>query len=186
MPKKKRGIIEIIRGPMFAGKTTEWLRRLKDAYHCLAIKAAIDTRFNTPFIRTHDGVVATWLPTFTVARLADMDPKRIASVQVIGIDEGQFFPDLKPMCMKWAEAGKRVIVAGLDLDFQKQPFEPMAQLAAMTPCITSMKAKCHICEKPASFTQLFKPTQTKDQILVGGSELYRPVCAQHFALPNCD
>eukprot|EP00040_Diaphanoeca_grandis_P043991 m.10963 g.10963 ORF g.10963 m.10963 type:complete len:246 (+) comp8569_c0_seq1:186-923(+) len=179
----KHGEIQLIIGPMFSGKSTEMLRRLKRYEHalrpCFAIKHADDSRFSDKnasanYISTHDAVNV---------RLASRTPnlfamkESIANVDVVAIDEGQFFPDLVPFCEYAANQGKVVIVAALDGNFLREPFQNVCDLIPRSESVTKINAICAVCGEPASFSKRTVADQTVK--LVGGSDMYKPVCRLH-------
>ncbi|XP_059938019.1 thymidine kinase, cytosolic isoform X3 [Mesoplodon densirostris] len=118
-PSKTRGQIQVILGPMFSGKSTELMRRVRRfqiaQYKCLVIKYAKDTRYSSNF-STHDRNTMEALPACVLRDVA----QEALGVAVIGIDEGQFFPDIVEFSETMANAGKTVIVAALDGTFQRK------------------------------------------------------------------
>ena len=121
------GEIQLILGPMFAGKTTELFRRMRRQRYAkqeiILIKHTSDTRYDTKYsskrdVHTHDGIKA---PSTVVKKLSEVDSEHLSHMDVIGIDEGQFFSDIVEFCEKWASRGKIVIVAALNADFQRKP-----------------------------------------------------------------
>jgi thymidine kinase len=173
------GWIEVICGSMFSGKTEELIRRLRRAQiarlRVAIIKPAIDTRFAEDRIVSHSGVS---LPSITVAH-ADEIPDRIGDVEVVGIDEAQFFDSkLIVVCETLAAQGKRVIVAGLDQDYLGQPFEPMPQLLALAEYISKTLAICVVCGNPANRTQ--RVTRSPERVLVGAADAYEARCRACF------
>ncbi|KAG6936840.1 thymidine kinase 1, soluble [Chelydra serpentina] len=119
-PAKARGQIQVIFGPMFSGKSTELMRRVRRfqiaQYKCLVIKYAKDTRYCTDGVSTHD---RNTMEALSACYLGDVHQEALGSA-VIGIDEGQFFPDIVEFCETMANAGKTVIVAALDGTFQRK------------------------------------------------------------------
>jgi thymidine kinase len=159
------GSIEVICGSMFSGKTEELMRRLKRA-RIARLTVAIfspkaDTRYSDDSIVSHN---ANTIPSMPVSRAsAILAPG--SQVHVVGIDEAQFFDDDK---------GVRVIVAGLDMDFQGQPFGPMPALMAIAESVTKLHAVCVICGSPALYSYRIVPGD--GQILLGEKESYEPRC----------
>src|SRR4051812_24340138 len=126
------GQIEVICGSMFSGKTEELIRRIKRAQiarkRVQVFKPALDTRYSTEHVSSHDGVRAQAVPVATSAEIADLVQ---ADTEVIAIDEVQFFDTaVVDLCEALAAEGKRVIVAGLDQDFRGESFGPMPELMA--------------------------------------------------------
>ncbi len=176
------GWIEVIVGCMFAGKTEELIRRIKVLQYAkkniLVIKPRIDNRYSEDEVASHSG--------YKVASVnADCARDILKAVKfntdVVAIDEAQFFDkDLAIVCEMLADAGKRVICAGLDKDFRGEPFGIMPELLARAEFITKLSAVCAKCGKPATRTQRIingKPADYNDPIvLVGASDSYEPRC----------
>lgn len=185
------GYLEVITGGMFSGKTEELLRRVRRARiarrRVLLCKPDLDHRYRRDAVASHDGrdleahVVPAHRPE-EVLRLA-----RAAAVDVVAIDEAQFFaPGIVPTVLELVEAGLRVIVSGLDMDFARRPFGPMPELMALADEVVKLKAICVVCGEPATFTQRLiggRPAAPDDPvILIGGKETYEPRCRRHHQL----
>ncbi|XP_076915242.1 thymidine kinase a-like [Bidens hawaiensis] len=178
------GEIHVIVGPMFAGKTTTLLRRIKsessNGRNVAIIKSSKDTRYGLDSIVTHDGEK---LPCWPLAALS-LFKERIGleayhQLEVIGIDEAQFFDDLYDFCIKAADHdGKTVIVAGLDGDYMRRSFGVL-DIIPIAESVTKLKARCELCGKPASFT--LRKTDETERELVAGADVYMPVCRHHYA-----
>ncbi len=179
----KKGWIEVISGSMFSGKTEELIRRLKRAQIAKQsveiFKPSVDTRYDKEDIVSHD---RTQIPSRTIHHssqiliLGDQ-------VDVLGIDEAQFFDDgLIDVCNKLANRGTRVILAGLDMDFQGKPFGPIPQLLACAEFVTKVHAICMDCGEIAHFSKRISPIQ--DQILLGEQDNYRPLCRRCYNAQN--
>ena len=171
---QSRGHIQLILGPMFSGKTTELIRRMQRfqlANHpCLVIKYSKDDRYDKNGISTHDRRVIS----ATSADELNHVRKIAYNYVVIGIDEGQFFPDVVEFCEDMANAGKTVIVAALDGTFQRKPFGNILNLVPLAESVVKLKAVCMICYKDAAFTRrLGSETEIE---LVGGTDKYMAVC----------
>uniref|UniRef100_A0A0B6ZPS7 Thymidine kinase n=1 Tax=Arion vulgaris TaxID=1028688 RepID=A0A0B6ZPS7_9EUPU len=175
------GQIQVIFGPMFSGKTTELMRRLKRYqianYRCLIIKYAKDVRYDFTGIATHDRQV---LPAVSCEKLTELQSEALKH-DVIGIDEGQFFPDIVAFCDKLANLGKVVIVAALDGTFQKKGFGDILNLVPLAEHVMKLNAVCLNCYKEASFTKR-KGSETEIEV-IGGAEKYVAVCRQCFTSP---
>ncbi len=176
------GWIEIITGSMFSGKTEELIKRMRRAeiakQKIVLFKPSIDERYSTDFVISHDKRV--------IEAVAVEDAKRIEilskSYDVVGIDEAQFFGmELVEVCERLADLGKRVIVSGLDQDFQGKPFEPIPQLLAVAEYITKQLAICMVCGNPANRNQRMTSDQTR--VVIGGKEAYEARCRSCFQ-PN--
>lgn len=170
-----RGSIEVICGSMFSGKTEELIRRLRRAeiakFSVEIFKPAVDTRYDDKAIVSHD------LNSIQSTPVANSESILILSnnVQVVGIDEAQFFDDELPsVCVKLASKGIRVIVAGLDMDYLGQPFGPMPNLMAIAEYVTKVQAVCVQCGSPASHS--FRKIENDNQVMLGEKESYEPRC----------
>jgi len=176
----KPGWIEVITGSMFSGKSEELIRRLRRAQigrqRVQIFKPVIDTRYSRDEIVSHSDMK---IPSETVRTSADLLARLKPDTEVIGIDEGQFFDlELPAVCVKLANMGKRVIVAGLDQDYLGKPFEPMPQLLAIAEYITKTLAICMVCGGPASQTQ--RLVASTERVLVGASGTYEARCRHCF------
>lgn len=185
------GQIQLIIGPMFAGKTTELFRRINrySNKNCICFKHISDNRYDSNSIVTHDDQS---ISAISCKKLFDYI-LRISKYDIIGIDEGQFFPDLTDFCEKMANSGKTVIVAALNGDFKRNPFLNISNLIPLAEEILHLKAICTSCnsfQTSASFTYR-KPLSCKEssedtQIIIGGKDLYLPVCRScYFCKLKC-
>jgi thymidine kinase len=184
--KVKTGWIEVISGPMFSGKSEELIRRLRRAeiarQRVQIFKHAIDARYEVDSIVSHS---QQSLPSFAVSDPAEILARIDDRSELIAVDEAQFFTqDLIEICDRLANQGKRVIVAGLDLDFRGQPFGPMPHLMCRAEYVTKQLAICMVCGDPAGFTQRLTPS--RDQIQVGASGMYEARCRHHFEPPAAE
>ena len=174
------GWIEVITGSMFSGKSEELIRRLRRAQiarqRVQIFKPAIDGRYSTEHIVSHSEMR---IDAELVVHADDILDKLDHRTEVVGVDEAQFFEDrLIEVCEQLANAGKRVIVAGLDTDYLGKPFEPMPQLLAIAEYITKTLAICVRCGDPANQTQ--RLVRSSDRVVVGGSEAYEARCRRCF------
>ncbi|TKY72245.1 Thymidine kinase [Spatholobus suberectus] len=178
------GEIHVIVGPMFAGKTTSLLRRIQletaNGRNVAIIKSSKDTRYGLDSIVTHDGAK---LPCWALANLSSFKQKfgvdAYEKLDVIGIDEAQFFDDLYEFCHQAADHdGKTVIVAGLDGNYLRRSFGSVLDIIPLADSVTKLTARCEICGKRASFT--LRKTQETQIELIGGVDVYMPVCRQHY------
>lgn len=190
MAKHTRGRIELICGSMFSGKTEELIRLLRRAViakqQVQVFKPAIDDRFHVEKVTSHVGSAFEAQPiNISTDIFAQLDP----ATTVVAIDEVQFFdPEIVAICEKLAETGKRVICAGLDMDFRGEPFGPMPALLARAEQVTKLHAICVCCGEEASRTQRLvegEPAAYDDPVvMVGASEAYEARCRQcHVVLP---
>jgi thymidine kinase len=178
--KGNMGWIEVIVGPMFSGKSEELIRRLKRAeiarQRVQIFKPVIDQRYAKTDIVSHSGL---GLPSEVVSSAAEVLEKVQPRTEVVGIDEGQFLGDgLVDTCVRMADAGKRVIVTGLDTDYLGRPFEPMPRLLAVAEEIVKLLAICVQCGNPAVNTQ--RLVASEDLIVVGAAGMYEPRCRRCF------
>lgn len=178
-PKLDKGRMEVICGSMFSGKTEELIRRMKRAVianqKVIMFKPAIDTRYHESSIVSHDNNVIDSIPVLHPAEIFD----HLKSEQVVGIDEAQFFdPALSEVVLKLTRLNRRVIIAGLDMDSNGQPFGPMPELMALAEYVTKVHAICMKCGDIASFT--FKRIKNDKQVEIGAKELYEARCRNCF------
>jgi thymidine kinase len=174
------GWLEVITGSMFSGKSEELIRRLRRAQiakqKVQIFKPAIDDRYASDAIVSHSEMK---IPSVAVKSSADLESRVAPDTDVVGIDEGQFFDaELPVVCARLANAGKRVIVAGLDQDYLGKPFEPMPQLLATAEYITKTLAICMVCGGPANHTQ--RLVASKERVLVGATGTYEARCRHCF------
>ena len=174
------GWIEVVTGCMFSGKTEELIRRLVRArigrQSVIVFKPAVDTRYAVEHIVTHADVRLSCLPITRAHEILD----RVSDAEVVGIDEAQFFDaELVAVCNRLADAGKRVIVAGLDQDYQGRPFEPIPQLLAVAEYITKNLAVCMVCGGPADRSQ--RLVAADDRVLLGAKDRYEARCRAHWS-----
>lgn len=175
-----RGWVEVVVGSMFSGKTEELIRRLRRAEFARqkiqVFKPIIDKRYNEMAVTSHD--------LTTIASTPIHDAEEIwnhlqSDTRVVGIDEGQFFSqNLVQIAQDLADRGLRVIIAGLDTDWQGKPFEPIPTLMAVAESVTKQHAVCVVCGSPASRTQ--RTAGGDSQVLVGTHDAYEARCRQHF------
>jgi len=172
---ERRGFIEVICGSMFSGKTEELIRRLKRArianLKVEIFKPKIDTRYDEQKIVSHDENMIISTPidnSQTILLLA-------SGVDVVGIDEAQFFDNMLPdVCDQLALKGTRVIIAGLDMDYTGKPFGQMPNLLAKADFITKLHAICVRCGNIANYS--YRKKAEGPQVLLGELDLYEPRC----------
>jgi thymidine kinase len=180
---EKRGWIEVICGSMFSGKTEELIRRLKRAkianLKVEIYKPSVDTRYHEQKIvsRDENAILSTPVDNSqTILLLA-------GEVEVVGIDEAQFFDDQLPqVCDQLATRGIRVIVAGLDMDYLGQPFGQMPYLLAKAEYITKLHAICVKCGNIANYS--YRKNAQSGKIMLGEKDVYEPRCRHcYFMVP---
>jgi thymidine kinase len=165
---------------MFSGKTEELLRRIKRArlakQRTQLFKPRVDDRYDAVKVVTHEGVNADALPVATAAELVE---SVTADVAVVGVDEVQFFDGSIVAALDLlADRGKRVIVAGLDQDYQGRPFGPVPALMAIAEYVTKLHAVCAQCGATASRSQRLVAQEA--QLFVGGAAAYEARCRACF------
>lgn len=176
---QKKGAIEIICGCMFSGKTEELIRRLKRAQLAKQkieiFKPAIDTRYDEVKVVSHDSNSIHSTPVVSSATILLL----AADVDVVGIDEAQFFDDeLVNVCNQLAESGIRVIVAGLDMDYLGKPFGPVPALLAIAEHVTKVHAICMKCGDIASYSH--RTIKESSLVVLGETNHYEPLCRNCF------
>jgi thymidine kinase len=177
------GRIEVIAGPMFSGKSEELIRRLKRAQiakrHVLCFKPDLDVRYHRTAIASHSEQT---LEAHTVANVEGLKAVLFPlfdGVEVIGIDEAQFFdPTLLPLTLELMHLGKRIILAGLDTTCAGDPFPPMPELLAVADEVVKLSAVCMQCGAPAVHTQRLGSSQSL--VLVGTEGMYEARCRACF------
>jgi thymidine kinase len=166
---------------MFSGKSEEMIRRLRRAeiagQRVVIFKPRIDDRFDASDVVSHAGIRMRGVPVASVAELV----ARTQGVEVVGIDEVQFFePAIVPVALELADDGVRVVVAGLDQDFRRLPFGPIPELLAHAEFVDKLQAVCHRCGGPATTTQRLvdgRPAPyAGETVVVGAAEQYEARC----------
>jgi thymidine kinase len=184
------GWIEIVCGSMFSGKTEELIRRLVRAeiaqQKVQVFKPKLDNRYQADKVSSHSG---TYFEATVVENATEIAQHLKANTNVVAIDEVQFFDwTVAELCEKLANEGRRVILAGLDMDFRGEPFGPMPLLMAQAEGIDKLQAICMVCGSPASRTQRLidgRPAHYDDPvIMVGASEVYEARCREHHEVPR--
>ena len=170
-----RGSIEVICGAMFSGKTEELLRRLRRAkiagLRVEIFKPTIDVRYDESAVVSHDRNTIASTPIDNSSNLLLL----ASDVDVIGIDEAQFFDERLPdVVEQLADQGIRVIIAGLDMDFKRLPFGPMAHLCAIADSVDKIHAICVGCGSWANYSYRLVPGD--QQVMLGEAKEYQPLC----------
>ncbi len=177
--KSKTGWIEVVCGSMFSGKTEELIRRLKRAkianLKVEIFKPAIDIRYNETHVVSHDSNIISSTPVSSSQNILLLS----SDVDVVGIDEAQFFDEgLPEVCEQLAKRGIRVIIAGLDMDFVGRPFGPIPALLAKAEYITKVHAICVRCGSLANHS--YRLVESDVKVLLGEKESYEPRCRECF------
>jgi thymidine kinase len=176
---KRAGSIEVICGSMFSGKTEELIRRIKRAriarQKVEIFKPAIDIRYSNLDVVSHDENAVRSTPVENSSNILLLS----ADVDVIGIDEAQFFDKhLIEVVVQLANQGIRVIVAGLDMDFRGNPFGPIPGLMAVADYVTKVHAVCVRCGEIAQFSH--RMTEKEQVVLLGEKDIYEPLCRRCY------
>lgn len=177
--KQRKGWIEVVCGSMFSGKTEELIRRLKRAEFAKLkveiFKPSIDIRYDENDVVSHQGTTirSTPVPASQNILLLAND------VDVVGIDEAQFFDEgLPDVCEQLANSGIRVIIAGLDMDFSGKPFGPIPALLAKAEYVTKVHAICMTCGDLAQFSH--RKIANDKVVLLGEVDEYEPLCRKCY------
>ena len=173
------GCIEVICGSMFSGKTEELIRRLKRAEFAkqktLIFKPITDVRYSEIKVVSHDSNEIISNPVKSSKEIIQLSK----DVDVVALDEAQFFDDgIVDVCNELANSGKRVIVAGLDMDYEGNPFGPMPNLMAIAEFVTKVHAICTKTGNLANYSH--RISKSKDLVLLGEREEYEPLSRVAF------
>lgn len=178
------GILEVICGPMFSGKTEELIRRTKRAQiakqKVQIFKPAIDDRYDAESVVSHSSQSLRAMP---IKKSSDIFQYLGDTTRVVAIDELQFFDaGIVKILLKLARRGIRVICAGLDQDYKEEPFGVMPEVLALADHVTKLQAICTVCGGPATktFRKFNNAKRKKNKILVGEKELYEARCRIHY------
>jgi thymidine kinase len=180
---QRSGWIEVICGAMFSGKTEELIRRMKRAgfanQSVATFKPILDKRYHDEKVVSHDENAIPSIPVEDSERILELG----IDYKVIGIDEAQFFDmGLVSVAQKLALEGKRVIVAGLDMDYKGKPFGPIPGLLAVAEYITKVHAICQQCGNLA--THSYRKTPDEEQVMIGEKDVYEARCRVCFHMGN--
>jgi len=178
----------VITGPMFSGKSEELIRRLKRAriakQRVASFKPDIDLRYHSSAIASHSSQTIDAFPVANVERMREALIHQLDAVEVVGIDEAQFFDEgLLDFTMGLVYMHKRVILAGLDTTFAGEPFAPIPNLMAVADEVIKLSAVCIRCGAPAVHTQRLGKSQ--ELVVVGATDMYEARCRACF-LPEGD
>lgn len=174
------GWIEVIAGSMYSGKTEELIKRIRRSEFAKlktqVFKPKLDNRYHETNVASHD---QTQVKATPLEHVTDVWNYLNDNTQVVGFDEGQFFTfELVQVCRDLAARGLRVIVAGLDMDWKGQPFEPIPTLMAIAEDVSKPRAICTTCGSLATYTQKLRGSGS--QIEIGSQENYEARCRLHF------
>lgn len=177
--EQRTGWIEVVCGSMFSGKTEELIRRLKRAkiakQKVEIFKPAIDVRYHEIDIVSHNQTAIRSTPVHSSEEILLMT----SDCEVVGIDEAQFFDrGIVEVVNKLAENGKRVIIAGLDMDSRGMPFGPMPNLMSIAEYVTKVHAICMVCGDIANYS--YRKVPSEEQVMLGESDSYEARCRKCF------
>jgi thymidine kinase len=182
------GELNLIIGPMFSGKTSFLLSKLTRyvdvGINSLYVNSYLDTR-NSDF-STHNSSlnsISSKIITVKVKKLIDLDPDLLSGVQVIAVDESQFFTDLTHVIPIWMNMGKILFVAGLDGDYNQLPFGSILSLIPISSTVKKLLSVCEMCKKDCIITSApftVRTVKSDDLILIGSNDIYLPVCLYHL------
>lgn len=178
-----KGWIEVIVGSMFSGKTEELIRRLNRAkiarQRVEIFKPQIDTRYSEDEVVSHNANSIRSTPVASSGNILLM----VSEVDVVGIDEAQFFDKgLVEVCNQLADQGVRVVAAGLDMDFSGKPFGPMPGLLATAEYVTKVHAICMQCGSLAQYSH--RKSNSEALVVLGETDSYEPLCRACFVSAN--
>jgi thymidine kinase len=180
---QRSGWIEVICGSMFSGKTEELIRRIRRAKYAnqriQIFKPEKDIRYDVEKVVSHDENSIDSIPIRTSKEIY----QHVADINVVGIDEAQFFDEHLPeVCQKLAIKGIRVIIAGLDMDYKGRPFGPMPSLLSVAEYITKVHAICPHCGNLA--THSYRLSDEEETVVLGEKDKYEPRCRLCFEMGN--
>ncbi len=173
--EQRPGSIEVVCGSMFSGKTEELIRRVKRAQiarqKIVIFKPTIDIRYSREDVVSHNQTAIQAVPVEHSRLIMRMSK----DAEVVAIDEAQFFDEgIVDVCNQLADLGKRVIIAGLDMDYLGHPFGPMPQLLSIADEVTKTRAICMRCGRLATFS--YRIAENDQQVMLGEKQEYMPLC----------
>src|SRR6056300_461513 len=175
----EHGNISLIIGPMFSGKTSELFRRIRRATiakkKCIIINYAHDNRYSEEQASTHD---LFKMDCISCLKLSDIHDEMLKDINVIGIDEAQFFEDVTEAVEKWSSLGINVILSGLDGNYKREPFGDLLKLVPKSSKVDKLTAICTYCGQEAPFTK--RTVVSEDEVLIGGSDKYVASCVNCY------
>lgn len=177
------GRLEVITGPMFSGKSEELIRRLKRAriarQRVACFKPDIDLRYHRTAIASHSAQTHEAVTVANTSHLRHALYPQILDVEVVGLDEAQFFDEgIVQFALELVHMGKRVVMAGLDTTFTGDPFGPIPALMAVSDEVTKLSAVCMVCGAPAIHTQ--RLGKSRELVVVGAAGVYEARCRTCF------
>jgi thymidine kinase len=181
MEKSKQSYLELIIGPMFSGKTTQLLEVYKKCKFCniqaLVINHSFDKRYHETMLSNHDKIMIPCVQTMELASV--WDPLKFSDIDVILINEGQFFSDLFDIVLDMMKYNKKIYIAGLDGDFERKKFGQMLDLIPLCDKVTKLASLCSKCKDGTYGIFSMRLTSEKMQTVIG-SDNYIPVCRKCY------
>lgn len=178
-----KGCLEVVTGPMFAGKTSALLRKARAFQgEMVLIKPSFDTRYGICEIKTHDGVAAAAFNLTNTDEILQSDT--VGKAQAVFFDEIQFFTepyfggDIIACIETLTGRRQTVVCCGLDLNWKGEPFDIVSKLKSIADRTVPLQARCAVCGEPAIYTH--KRGGSDADIELGAGEIYEPRCAKHF------
>jgi thymidine kinase len=174
--------LELIIGPMFSGKSTELIKRIRLLKiinkKVIVIKPLIDNRYISNKITSHDFDSAD---CYVLSCLSEINNDTLKEYDTIIIDEGQFFNDLKSTILFWIDNfNVNIIIAGLDGDFQRNPIGQILELIPYSDKCKKLNSFCNMCKDGTQAPFTFRINKSINKVLVGGAESYMPLCRNHY------
>ena len=186
-PKVECGRLELYLGPMFSSKSSTLIAKITQyadlGFDCLYINHEQDTRDCIDEISTHNSGYKGLSENVDFIKIDDLSLIVPEEYSIISVDECQFFQNLVENVTKWVDMGKIVLVAGLDGDYRRKPIGETIQLVCLADVVVKLQAKCVECLKNKKLTDApftHRTTQQTDQIVVGGGDIYKPVCRKCY------
>lgn len=185
MDQSKQSYLELIIGPMFSGKTTQLLEVYKKCKFCniksLVINHSFDNRYHETMLSNHDKVMIPCIQTMELNGV--WDPIKFEDIDVILINEGQFFPDLFNVVIDMLKYNKKIYIAGLDGDFERKKFGQILDLIPLCDKVTKLSSLCSKCRDGTHGIFSMRLTNEKMQTVIG-SDNYIPVCRKCYETVN--
>jgi thymidine kinase len=172
--------LEIIIGPMFSGKTSRLVEIYKQYKFCdipvIVINHSFDNRYHEDLLSTHDKIM---IPCIRISKLFDINSSQLEDIEIILINEGQFFEDLYTWVELMLKQNKKIYICGLDGDFERKKFGKILDLIPLCDKVTKLSSLCGICKNGTSGIFSMRITQEKEQTVIGYDN-YIPVCRKCF------
>lgn len=171
-------------GPMFSEKTTELIRHVKRSalanLDCLIVRYEKDNRYGSDnSVYTHDGKGLIESDKIKIVKASHLSDLNVSNYHVIGVDEGQFYPDLSETVRTWLKLNKKIIISALDGDYIQKPFEQVSLTIPLCYSVVKLRGVCMTCKSNDSiFTQ--RTSEDKNREVIGGVDKYKSVCLECY------